>query len=257
MNPYESLARFYDLENADRVEDLPLWADLARETGGPVLELGCGSGRVALHLAREGFDVVGVDSSPAMLELARNRLTHNAQSVSRVQFLLDDFLRLQLARTFPLILLPYNTFAHLLDTSDLTAAMQAISAHLAPQGRVAVELPNPVSALTAAQDGLVLEHTFRDEDQGVTVQQFSSLRVDRIAQRGHITWIYDETDSRGGVRRTTVPMILRYFFPNELRLLLSAAGLRILHLWGDYDRSGLAENSPTMILIGGRQPESF
>jgi SAM-dependent methyltransferase len=252
MNPYESLARFYDLENADRADDLPLWADLARETGGPVLELGCGSGRVALHLAREGFEVVGVDSSPAMLDLAKARLTHQPRTAKRVELLLEDFTRLQMARVFPLILLPFNTFSHLLESPDQSAAMQVIAAHLHEDGLAAMELPNPAAALSVAAEGLVLEQTFRDEDRGMSIQQFSSLRVDRLAQRGRITWIYDEIDAGGAVHRTTIPMTLRYFFPGEMRLLMEAAGLQILHLWGDYDRSPLTEESPTMLVVGQR-----
>jgi SAM-dependent methyltransferase len=256
MNPYESLARFYDLENAQRVEDLPFWADLAREAGGPVLELGCGSGRVALHLAREGFDVVGVDSSPAMLALARDRLGRNTRTANKIQLLLEDFTRLQMARVFPLILLPFNTFAHLLEPAEQSATMQAIAAHLAGNGQIAIELPNPAAALASSQEGLVLEHTFRDEDRSVTIQQFSSLRVDRMAQRGYITWLYDEIDSGGLIRRTTIPMTLRYFFPNEIQLLFAAAGLRVLHFWGDYDRSPLDDDSPTMLVIGGHPANS-
>jgi SAM-dependent methyltransferase len=252
MNPYEILARFYDLENADRVEDLPLWAELARENGDPVLELGCGSGRVAMHLAREGFRVIGVDSSPAMLERAKSRLARNAKAASQVQYLLDDFTRLNLAQTFPLILFPFNTFAHLLERPDWNAALQAVAAHLDPQGRVALELPNPMSLLAPVPDGLVLEHTFRDEERGITIQQFSSLRVDRIAQRWHISWLYDEIDPEGNVRRTIVPMTLRYFLPEEMHSLLLQAGLRMVHLWGDYARGALEENSPTMIVVGGR-----
>jgi SAM-dependent methyltransferase len=254
LNPYESLARFYDLENATRVDDLPLWAELARETGGPVLELGCGSGRVALHLAREGFEVVGVDSSPAMLALARDRLARNARAAEKVQLLLEDFTRLQLARVFPLVLLPYNTFAHLLEPADQSATMQTIAAHLAENGLLAIELPNPAAALADSSASLMLEQTFRDEERDATIQQFSSLRMDRLAQRGYITWLYDETDREGTLRRTTIPMILRYFFPAEIRLLMEAAGLRVRHLWGDYDRSSLTEESPTMLVVGGRQP---
>jgi SAM-dependent methyltransferase len=234
------------------VDDLPLWAELARESGDPVLELGCGSGRVALHLAREGFRVVGVESSPAMLELAAGRLARNAKTAPLIQYLLDDFTRLNLARTFPLILLPFNTFAHLLERAEWNAALQAVAAHLDSRGRVAIELPNPLPLLTPAPDGLVLEHTFRDAERNVTIQQFSSLRVDRIAQRWQIQWLYDEIDPEGSVRRTIVPMTLRYFLPEEIRSLLLQAGLRPIHLWGDYARGPLEENSPTMIVVGGR-----
>jgi SAM-dependent methyltransferase len=251
MNSYTQIARFYDWENAEFTEDLPFWCDLARQRGGPVLELGCGSGRVLLHLAREGFETTGVDSSPEMIALARRRLAKQPALANRIQLLEADFRRLDLKRTFPLVIAPFNTFSHLTDPADAGAALGAIAAHLAPGGILALALPNPIPIYSALPEGLVLERTFHDGERDATVQQFSSLRVDRVAQLGHITWIYDAIDPAGKVTRTTVPMTLRYFFPNEIPLLLERAGLQLRHLWGDYGRSPFAEDSPALIVIGG------
>ncbi len=252
MDSYTSIARFYDLENADFTEDLPLWADLAREQGGPILELGCGSGRVLLQLAREGFTATGVDSSPAMLALARSRLARQPSIAGRITLLEDDFTRVRLGKHFPLILLPFNTFAHMVDPADVHAALETVFQHLSPGGLAAFALPNPIPIYGDPPESLVLERTFRDETRGVTVQQFSSLRADRAAQLGYITWIYDEIDPAGKVTRTTVPMTLRYFFPNELAILFEGNGLRLRHLWGDYDRSPFSEDSPVLIAVAGR-----
>jgi SAM-dependent methyltransferase len=252
MNPYAQIARFYDWENADFTEDLSFWSDLVRQRGGPVLELGCGSGRVLLHLAREGFETTGVDSSPEMIALARRRLEKQPAIAGRIQLLEADFRRLDLKKTYPLVIAPFNTFSHLTETADAGAALATIAAHLAPGGIVALALPNPIPIYSALPEGLVLERTFHDGERGATVQQFSSLRVNRVAQLGHITWIYDEIDPAGKVTRTTVPMTLRYFFPNEIPLLLERTGLQLHHLWGDYDRSPFAEDSPVLIAIGGR-----
>jgi SAM-dependent methyltransferase len=253
MDSYTSIARFYDLENADFTEDLPLWVDLARAQGGPVLELGCGSGRVLLHLAREGFTATGVDSSPAMLTLARNRLALQPSIAHRITLREDDFIRLRLGKTFPLVLLPFNTFAHMVDPADVHAALETISRHLPPGGRAVFALPNPIPIYGDPPEALVLERTFRDEVRSLTIQQFSSLRVDRAAQLGYITWIYDAIDPSGKVTRTAIPMTLRYFFPNELSTLFAGAGLQLLHLWGDYDRSPFIEDSPVLIAVGGRE----
>jgi SAM-dependent methyltransferase len=253
MDSYTSIARFYDLENADFTEDLPLWADLARAQGGPVLELGCGSGRVFLHLAREGIPVTGVDSSPAMLALARSRLALQPSIAGRVTLLEEDFTRVRLGKTFPLILLPFNTFAHMIDPADVHAALETVHRHLPSGGQAALALPNPIPIYGDPPESLVLERTFRDEARGVTIQQFSSLRVDRAAQLGYITWIYDELDPSGTVTRTSIPMTLRYFFPNELATLFERAGLRLLHLWGEYDRTPFTEDSPVLIAVAGRE----
>jgi SAM-dependent methyltransferase len=252
MDSYASIARFYDLENAEFTEDLPFWADLARERGGPALELGCGTGRVLLHLAREGFDATGVDSSPAMLALARRRLALQKSLAGRITLVDEDFIRLRLGKVFPLILLPYNTFAHMTETADAVAALETVSAHLSPGGKAAIALPNPIPIYGTAPEGLVLERIFRDEARRITVQQFSSLRVDRAAQLGYITWIYDEIDPSGSVTRTPIEMTLRYFFPNELGCLFERAGLRLTHVWGDYGRSPFTEDSPALIAVGGR-----
>jgi SAM-dependent methyltransferase len=250
MNSYAQIARFYDWENAEFTEDLPYWCELARERGGPVLELGCGTGRVLLHLARENFEATGVDSAPEMIALARRRLEKQPSLAGRVQLVEADFRRLDLKKTYPLILAPFNTFSHLIEPADADGALGSIAAHLAPGGGFALALPNPIPIYSSLPEGLVLERTFRDGDRGSTVQQFSSLRVDRAAQLGHITWLYDEIDSEGKVTRTIVPMTLRYFFPNEIPLLFERAGLQLSHLWGDYDRSPFAEDSPVLLVTG-------
>jgi SAM-dependent methyltransferase len=252
MNPYAQIARFYDWENADFTEDLPFWCELAREHTGPVLELGCGSGRVLLHLAREGFETTGVDSSPEMIALARRRLEKQPAIAGRIQLLETDFRRFDLNKKYPLVIAPFNTFSHLTESADADEALRSIAAHLAPGGTLALALPNPIPIYSAPPEGLVLERTFQDGGRGTTVQQFSSLRLDRIAQLGHITWIYDEVDPSGRVSRTTVPMTLRYFFPNEITVRLERAGLTLRHAWGDYDRSPFVEESPVLIVIGGR-----
>jgi SAM-dependent methyltransferase len=252
MDCYARIAQFYDLENAEFTEDLEFWTDLAREHGGPVLELGCGSGRVMLNLAREGFPVSGVDSSPHMLALARRRLALQPSIVPYITLLEENFISIRLGKTFPLIILPFNTFAHMVESTDARTALETIAGHLDPSGLAVFSLPNPIPIYGDPPEGIMLERTFRDETRDVTIQQFSSLRVDRAAQLGHITWIYDELDSSGTVTRTTAPMTLRYFFPNEFTALLERAGLRLRHLWGDYDRSPFEEDSPGLIVAAGR-----
>jgi SAM-dependent methyltransferase len=252
MDFYSIVARYYDLENAEFTADLPFWADLAREKGGPVLELGCGSGRVLFHLAREGFDVCGIDSSPAMLASARRRLALQPAIAARVSLQEEDFTRLRVNSAFPLILLPFNTFAHLTESAAIRAALEGIAAHLSPGGLAVMALPNPIPIFGSPAEGLVLERTFRDESRNVTVQQFSSLRVDRTAQLGSITWLYDEIAADGTVTRTPTETTLRYFFPNELSVWLQSAGLTPVHVWGDYDRSTFEEDSPALIVAAGR-----
>jgi SAM-dependent methyltransferase len=246
---YSLLARYYDLENADFTEDLDFWLDLAEEQGDPILELGCGTGRVLLNLARRGHAVTGLDNSPDMLARLHAKLSaasgqHLAAPPQIITASLEDF---ELPQRFALALLPFNTFMHLLTTEAQLAALARIRRHLGPRGVLALDLPNPGEAYAAQEQGLTLERTFMDGER--TVQQFSSITLDRAAQLSHITWNYDSVGPAGDLQRTIVPLTLRCTFPAEMSLLLDRAGLSLTHLYGDYDRSPFADGAPRLLVL--------
>jgi SAM-dependent methyltransferase len=247
MLPYALLAHYYDLENADFTEDLDFWLELADEYGDPVLELGCGTGRVLLHLARRGHAVTGIDNSPEMLARLEAKLgaasaQHIAAAPTLVRADMTDF---SVDGRFKLAIMPFNTFLHLLTPEAQTAALTCIRKHLQTGAALALDVPNPGEAYAAQEQGLTLERTFVDGER--TVQQFSSVAVDRAAQLARITWLYDSVAPDGAVQRATVPLTLRYTFPGEMRLLLEKCGFALAHLYGDYDRSPFADGAPRMI----------
>lgn len=246
---YAALARYYDLENAELTEDLELWLDLAELQGSPILELGCGTGRVLLNLARRGHQVTGIDNSPEMLARLRAKLEaasgrHLAQPPRIVQAGLEDF---DLPERFQLALMPFNTFMHLLTQEAQLDVLARIRRHLAPGGLLALDLANPGEAYAAQEQGLTLERSFADGER--SVQQFSSIALDRAAQLARITWIYDSTAPDGSIQRSIVPLTLRYTFGAEMRLLLERSGLALQHLYGDYDRSPFTDGAPRMLVL--------
>jgi len=204
---------------------------------------------VLLNLARRGYAVTGIDNSDEMLARLRAKLAaasgrHLAAPPVIVQAGLEDF---DLGQTFALALMPYNTFMHLLTTEAQLDVLARVRRHLAPGGVLALDLPNPGEVYAAAEQGLTLERTFVDGDR--TVQQFSSIALDRAAQLAHITWNYDSTGPDGDVQRSIVPLTLRYTFPAEMRLLLERAGLALTHLHGDYAGSPFADGAPRMVVV--------
>ncbi len=249
---YETIARYYDAENASMTADFALHSELASEYGDPVLDVGCGSGRVMLHLAREGFRVVGVDYSAAMLARGRQHVARLPDDVrARVTFVHGDALSVALpGGPFRLISVPYNGFMHFQALDDQLAALRRFRALLADGGALLLDLPNAGEAYGTQDDGaLVLERTFIEPESGNLVLQHSVSELDRIEQQLHVTWIYDEVHADGAVHRTLAPLVLRYVFPGELRLLLAAAGFALVALYGSYEQDPFEDGSPRMIVL--------
>ena len=167
MDVYEKLARFYDLEHADLTADLVFYLHFARQADGPVLEVGCGTGRLMLPLVQAGIDVTGVDLSPAMLSLARRKLGDQASLIE------GDMRNVTLPDRYALIIISINTFLHLLSTEDQLAALTNMARHLAPGGQLIIDLP--AGDELAHQDSnarLTLEKSFLDP---LTTHPFPSL----------------------------------------------------------------------------------
>ncbi|MEP0764548.1 MAG: class I SAM-dependent methyltransferase [Chloroflexota bacterium] len=254
---YEPIARFYDAENAEMTEDLALYSALLAEHGGPLLDAGCGTGRVMLHLAAEGARVVGIDRSPAMLERSRRKLASQPHLKRRVTLVEGDVLDATLPGPFKLILMTYNGFLQFTTQAGQLAALRRFAALLADDGLLVLDLPNAGEAFAAQDDGaLVLERTFTEPESGHLVMQQSVSALDRVTQRLHITWIYDEILDDGTVQRTLAPLVLRYILPGEMDLMLAAAGLRRVQYFGEYDQEPFVDGCSRMIVLAAKAEQA-
>ncbi len=250
---YDQIARYYDLTHADLTEDIPVVLALAEEAGGPVLELGCGSGRLLLPLARAGYAVTGVDNSAAMLARARARLAAEPIGVqTRVRLVEADMTGFELADDgrFPLIIIPYNTFLHL-DTTQKMAALRQIKQYVRQDGRLFIDLINPFwIAATPDDDAPILENELTDPETGSTILQFAQNQLDEAAQTLSIIWTYETPPPKIGAapQRITAKASYHYLFPHQIELLLRDAGFKLESLAGDYDRSPFDENSERLLI---------
>jgi hypothetical protein len=121
---------------------------------------------------------------------------------------------------------------------------------LAKGGRLAIDLPNAGEAFGAMDnESVTLERTFLEQETGHLVMQQSVSHLDRTEQLMNVTWIYDEISEEGVVKRTLVPVTVRYFFLNELDLLLQAAGLALDEVFGDFDRYPYLDGCPRMFVV--------
>ncbi|MEK9164509.1 MAG: class I SAM-dependent methyltransferase, partial [Chloroflexota bacterium] len=227
-------------------------------------------GRVTQQIARAGISVVGIDNSETMLALCRAKLARNADVAARATLLHGDMTNFDLTAhrgykpllrddlttrlldysTIGLVIAPFNTFMHLLTTAEQLALLTCARKHLQTGGVLALDLTNPVPAYVDTNESLTLERTFRDDENDLTIQQFSTIRIDRALQIAHIVWQYDAIAVDGTVKRALVPLDLRYTFPAEMGLLLERTGFRLAHLYGDYDETPLTDESERMIVVG-------
>ncbi len=247
---YTTIARYYDAENSDKTDDLVMYTDLADEYGSPILEVGCGTGRVMLHLAQEGCEVHGIDRDNAMLERAqhkRDALEHLSENLTFYQ---GDILTYKLDKRFKMVLLTYNMLTHFHDQETQLVLMRRLRELILNEGLLVIDVPNAGNAFASEDnDAVILERTFIDADSGNIVMQQSVSTLDRAEQLLHVTWIYDEVTEDGTVKRTLAPVIFRYYFLAEIRLLLQMTGFEVDDVYGDYDGSEYVDGSPRLIVL--------
>ncbi len=249
MDDFDIYARFYDLDFGSMDADLPMIQGFAARCGSPILELACGTGRVLLPLARKGYQVVGVDVSAAMLEVARRKVAAEGLE-ERVTLVQQDMRELDLDGHFNLAFVAVNSFMHLLTTDDQLAALGRVRQHLNPDGLLLLDLFNPdLGRLLDFRGQVALEKVMTDPDTGRRLMRFRTEKVDLGQQTIHVTFIVDEVDGKGGVQRTLFPFSVRYLFRYELELLLRQAGFEIEAIYGSYDLDEFAGDSDKMIAV--------
>lgn len=247
--PFTPIARFYDAHHGQISEDIPAYLTLARQTGGPVLDLGVGTGRLALALAKAGYTVTGVDSSPAMLAIARRRLAA-VRLEARITLVEQGFQDFDLAgQRFGLAVCGFNSFLHLIDEAEQLAALRCWRRHLRQDGLLLIDVENPNLARLAASDGnLELAETFIDEESGHQIYALFASWVTFADQVHEIHLIYDEVLDDGSLRRTATHFPTRILFRRELGLLLEMAGFGQVQFYGSYDLEPWTPESPRLLV---------
>jgi SAM-dependent methyltransferase len=235
---YDVIAEFYDDDMGRNVggEDVAFYVDRCAAAGGPVLELGCGTGRITLALVRAGNAVVGIDASEPMLE----RLRAKADSIlapaerARLESHHADMAALDLGRRFARVICPYSAFTYLVEPERRARALAGVRRHLAPDGRFILDVFVPdrrIEALSADHVHLDYRRTLGD---GTVLERSKTIRraepgVNVIARQ------YTFFD-RGGTVRERVETVdrIRVYEPDELRRELEAHGFEVVEALADF-----------------------
>lgn len=240
----------YHAHHSLHPEDIDFWVRLAANHPGPILELGCGTGRVLAPLARNGHRVFGLDLDIGMLTFLRSILDPDLSS--RVFVFQGDFTNFHLATQFNLILMPCNTFSTL-TSNERQATLACVRHHLLPGGVFAVSLPNPYRlGVLPEQVGPETEDIFPHplDEEPVLV----SSAWERAEQHFIVHWFYDHLSPDGKAQRLNVQVKHHLIPPQTYQDEMRGSGFVSLRLYGDFDTSDYNRDSPHLIILASRQP---
>jgi SAM-dependent methyltransferase len=240
-----SHARLYDLMFPGVGPAVDFYRGAADQQRGRVLELACGTGQKLIPIASDGHSCVGLDNSSDMLAEARRKAGERDVAVEWVH---GDMRAFDLGRTFDLVLIAGNSLLHLLEAEDLVSCFRSVRRHLAPGGRFVFDVFNPSVRLLAEADGVRRTReslSFTDPDRGdVSVAVAETYDARSQVTRG--TW-HLSTDSEPDF--VVAPLEIRSIFPQELPLLVSLGGLRLVERFGDWSRRPFTGDAPLQLCV--------
>ena len=245
-DPYAQIADLYEAEHRNWTDDLGLYRALAARAGGPVLELGCGSGRVAIALVEAGHEVHGIDSSAAMLAIARANVAGRRLPVA---FASGDMRQFTSHRQFGLVFCALDTLLHLPGTGDLLDTMASAHRVLRAGGLLAFDIVNPTPDLLALGDRVVRHQSTFAGPGDTEVTHFVSWDIDPDAQTIETTHIYDWLSDGEAVRRRTTSFRLRYLERDEVEAALRATGFARSEVYGSAQLDPFEPDSDRMIFV--------
>jgi SAM-dependent methyltransferase len=228
-------------------EDVGFYIEEAKSAGGPVLEVGCGTGRILLPIARAGASITGIDGSSRMLERCRAKLALEPAAVqARVTLAQHDMRDFALGARFPLIIAPFRVVQHLTTLDDQLRFLAAARRHLAPAGRVIFDVFNPRFDMLVGADGVEREDTpeQRLPDGRTFRRTYRIARVRWLDQVSESELIY-HVDGK----RYVQAFEMRWYLANELRHLLARAGFRAREIYGDFTRGPLVDGCPELVVV--------
>jgi SAM-dependent methyltransferase len=249
-------AERYDALHAERTADVAYYAREAAAAGGPVLEVGCGTGRVSVAIAAAGIDVTGIDNVPALLARAAAKRA-GSRPHGGLSLVCADMRAYAFRRPFAAVIMPFRVFQSMLTVTDQLAALAAARAALAPGGRLVLDLFDPrLDVLAEAAEGPApLAETGRSfADAWGVWRERVAARYDLDSQIVDLTYVYEREAGDGrAADRSFDRLRVRYFTRWEFEHLLARAGYEVEALYGGWDGGPPTPEGEDMIWIARRR----
>jgi len=248
------IADYYDSSPmvAGRTQDVAFYCAAAKQYGEPVLELGCGTGRVTTAIALAGYRIVGLDMSEKMLERAEEkRIALSKETQERIRFVHGDMTRFDLREQFRCTVIPFRPFQHLLEVQQQMGCLQCARKHLARDGRLIVDFfqtdQERMHDAKFLNESKLIEYDLTDGRHVALSERVAAFH--RGVQLNDVEMIFQVTHSGGKQERLVMAWTLRYFFRYEVEHLLVRCGFRVEAVYGNFEGSALNDDSPEMIFV--------
>ncbi len=251
---YAISAKYYEASYAvaDLV-DLSFYLDLARASGGPVLEMGCGTGRVLLPIAQAGVQIHGLDISSSMLDILRKKLESEPHEVrSRVTLHEGDIRYARLERQFALVIMPFRPFQHMHTLDDQVAALRTAAFHLTGEGKFAFDVFYPKFDLLLSglgEERLEGEWPVEGKAGQIIRRWYRKDSIDKINQSFSGVFIFRTFEGDRLIHEETAPLHMTWFLYPQLRALFLLAGLEVSEKYGSFAKAPLDNSSVEMVFI--------
>jgi ubiquinone/menaquinone biosynthesis C-methylase UbiE len=225
------------------LSDLPFYKKwMPKNKDAKILELCCGTGRLTLPIAKEGYDICGVDYTSSMLKQARVKAS---EAGLEIDFIEADIRTLNLQEKFDLIFIPFNSIHHLYKNEDLFAALSGIRNHLKEDGLFLLDCFNPnVQYIVEGEkeQKVIAEYTTSDGREILIKQK---MHYESSTQINRIEWHYFINGEFHSIQN----LDMRLFFPQELDSYLEWAGFNIIHKFGSFEEEAFGDNSEKQIFV--------
>jgi SAM-dependent methyltransferase len=254
MAEYDRWAPWYDIIHPGLPGEAEFYVGQAVRSGGPVLDIGCGTGRIAIPAAMSGVEVHGLDLSAAMLDRCEDKLEAVGPIPGRVELVLGDMRDFALEGRFPLALMAYRTLMHALEPEEQLATLRCAYDHLEPGGALVLNLwaarPELVAPLVGLAGGvlrLVGRHGFDDD---CALVHYRATRCEPALQRILEEHLLHELDPDGQVLASHALRMERAWLSlREMGHLVARAGFEVEALFGDFDCQPVGEDTQEMIWV--------
>ncbi|MFW6243193.1 MAG: class I SAM-dependent methyltransferase [bacterium] len=242
MNNSIFYGKFYDLAFNGLNDNLKkFWVENSKDN---ILELGCGTGKITIPLANNGFEITALDNSEKMIKMGKKKIKNKQV---KINWILADMRNFNIDKKFSTVIIPSNNLTHLINRNDIESCFNSIKQHLKKDGKLIIDIFNPnLDILTRDSNKRYLFAKFKDPETQKQIKVEENNVYDKKRQINNINYYYKLPNKDDEIKEK---LSLRVYFPSEINNLLHYNGFVIKEKYGDYDKNNFKSSSAKQLII--------